>query len=126
WLKEIRAKCFSAWPADESAPEVQSLFSERNNGIIYEAYEIQSEPEVPLRLYVMRKNNEESQITFHVADAAFKPMELNDATGLSLRILETKSMFGPRDVVDKLIEKIKKDGAAQAVFFTRGTGPGAW
>jgi hypothetical protein len=35
-------------------------------------------------------------------------------------------MFGPRDVVDNLIGKIKKDGCAQAVFFTRGTGPGAW
>ncbi|EEF59591.1 alpha/beta hydrolase [Pedosphaera parvula] len=126
WLKEIRAKCFGAWPADESAPKVQSLFSERNDGIIYEAYEIQAEPEVPLRLYVMHKNSEESQITLQVADAAFKPMELNEATGLSPRILETQSMFGPRDVVNQLIEKIKKDGCAQAVLFTRGTGPGAW
>lgn len=126
WLKEIRAKCFGAWPADESAPKIRSLFSERNNGIIYEAYEIQSEAEVPLRLYVMRKNSKELQIILHVADATFKPKELKDATGLSPRILETKSMFGPRDIVDELIGKIKKDGCAQAVLFTRATGPGAW
>jgi hypothetical protein len=126
WLKEIRAKCFGAWPADESAPKVRPLFSERSSGVTYEAYEIQSEPEVPLRLYVMRKNNREAQLTLHVADTASKPTALNDVTGLSPRILETKSMFGPRDAADKLIEKIKKDGCAQAVFFTRGTGPGAW
>jgi dienelactone hydrolase len=55
WMKGLREKCFAGWPSQSSPPPVTRLASRESDGLRYETYEIQSQPEIALHLSVVRK-----------------------------------------------------------------------
>ncbi|HZQ45530.1 MAG TPA: acetylxylan esterase [Verrucomicrobiae bacterium] len=128
WMKDLREKCFAGWPADSGPPRVTRLFSEKAAGIQYEAYEIQAQENVPLRIYLMRRvgGSKPRQIVVRVAGSSFTNAIVDASASLSPAILETMSVFGTEEVVKGLTQEIKDKAVMQAVFLPRGVGPTAW
>ncbi len=55
WMDALRHKCFAGWPDNASAPSVKHVSSESADGVQYEAFEVTTQPWVPLSLIVARK-----------------------------------------------------------------------
>ena len=72
WMKDLREKCFAGWPADGVPLEIHQRFSETNKGIIFNTYEIQSQPSVTLKLCLACKAGPAapSRIFLRIADSA--------------------------------------------------------
>jgi dienelactone hydrolase len=127
WTNGLRNKCFAGWPAEAGPPEVSRLASEKAGGIQYEVYEIQSQANVALRMYLARKAGDgpPRRIFLRVADSSLtnEPLELADDP--SRLVLQIKSVFGTDEAVDALAQEITNQNFAQAVFLPRAVGT-AW
>lgn len=126
WMTDLRKKCFAGWPEDSEPPRATLMSSEKSNGIRYETYELQSQRDVNLRIYVMRKagNGRSKQVSMRIADASIDGVE-PDAR-LNPAVLMTKGYFGTPENADELMRDIKEKGTAYALFLPRGIGPMAW
>jgi len=127
-MQDLRSKCFAGWPAESGLPPVTRIFSEESGGILYEAYEIQSQQDTPLRIYVMRKagSGRPRQLCLRVADSSFTNVAPDEADGLSPVIRQTAGAFGTPAAVNRLIQEMKDQSVAYAVFLPRDIGPTAW
>lgn len=121
WMNDLRKKCFAGWPADAAPPRVHPLFSETAGGIRYEAYEVQTQPDVTLRLYLMRKDSTAapSRISLRISGAPALNNIITRST-VSPQVRETMNAFGSAGEVQKLTRKIETDDAVYAVFRPRG------
>jgi len=126
WIKELRRKSFAGWPADSGPPPVRPNPPETLDGIRYEVYEIESQPGITLRLYVMRTAApaRPPKIYMHVANSSFTNALPDSMAGSSLS-LQVLDAFGGRDNANRLKEEIRKSGIPHAVFLPRGVGPTA-
>ncbi len=122
WMRGLKEKCFAGWPADAGTPIARKVFSQEEDGIQYEAYEIESQTDVSLPLYVMRKTGVEALlVTLRVVDESFT----NTMSGYSNpEIEQIKGAFGPH--ADAWTQVIKNQDVAYAIFMPRGIGPTAW
>jgi dienelactone hydrolase len=123
WMRALREKCFAGWPLDASLPGVTRILSEKSDGILYETYEIQSQPDVTLRLYLMRKarGSKPREVILRVADSSLPNSNPNTSAAS-----HAQSFFGRPEDVAALIAQVKKENVAHAVFLPRGIGPTAW
>jgi hypothetical protein len=125
WTNELRTKCFAGWPADTGPPSMKQLVSETNGGIRYEAWEFQSQANVTLPIYMMRKEGTAPphNLVLFVADSSFTN-GLPDATGnWSPGIRRVRNAFGPRNTAGALDWYVTTQNVPIAVLFPRGTGP---
>ncbi len=123
WMKDLREKCFAGWPVDSAPPHVTRIFSREEGAIEYEADEIESQPGVALRLFLMRpaKAGAPKQINLRIADGSFTNAPLNVA-GSGLDIAHVRDAFGSREFVDQLIGNIKRNHSVEVAFYPRVTG----
>lgn len=152
WMGGLREKCFAGWP--EASPKaspgsiVHNLQSVRSNGIQYETYEIQSQPDVWLPVYVIRKAGAKPRrLIMRIADASgpggpspigAEREQQSDAAGHSdsdwrsknsgivQQISAALNTSGNSIPIDTLIQDVKTQDVAYAVCCPRGTGPMAW
>jgi hypothetical protein len=131
WMRGLREKCFAGWPGASPASTVQSLgftvkgplsvqkiFSEKANGIQHEVYEFQSQQDVSLPIYVMRKvGAKPRRLVLRVADGSISRDVNWDSRSIS-EAFEVLSAPGS-------LQDIKTGDSAYAFFFPRGIGPGA-
>lgn len=135
WMRGLREKCFAGWPQDRPqsrvhGPEsVQRVFSQKANGIQYEAYKIQTQPVVSLPIYVMRRAGTKPRgLILHIADGSFT----NDLRDTKDANPDIRSISGAFDVLGDLdgtrqsLQDIKSSDTAYAIFFPRGIGPVGW
>jgi dienelactone hydrolase len=120
WMNDLREKCFAGWPANIPPLKTHRIFSEAADGVVYEAYDFQSQPSVTLRFYLLRPAGEvaPAQIFLRVAGSPTKSS--GGASGVSPQIAETMKAFGTDGDVHSLMQNIKTGGAAYAVFRPRG------
>ncbi len=59
WLAALREKSFRAWPADGGALNVRPVWSVEKDGMRLAAYDFTSQPTIDLRLYMLRRANQE-------------------------------------------------------------------
>jgi len=57
WLTELKAKCFGGWPEDSTPPVLEKRFSVARNGLRFQAFDFDSQPNVRLRLYTLQRAN---------------------------------------------------------------------
>lgn len=53
WVQELKKRTFAAWPATNPPLRMQKAFAATREGLRFEAWDFQSQPEVPLRLYLL-------------------------------------------------------------------------
>jgi len=125
WMDGLREKCFAGWPVDAGAPGVRKVFSKAVDGIQYEEYEVQSEHDVVLPIYLMRKAGAKPrQLFLRVADESYASLPAEqEQKGLASQIA---SAFGSVETVNQLTAEIKGRDTAFAIFLPRGIGPTAW
>jgi dienelactone hydrolase len=121
WTNSLRQKCFAGWPAEPGPVPVRRLASEIADGIRCETYEIQSQPDVTLRIYLMRKADTEkpASLFLHVTGNPLTnvpPVDFSNDIGSS-------GIFGTTEAVKRMSREIKERNTAYAVFFPRGAGP---
>ncbi len=128
WMQGLREKCFAGWPVDSAPPTTKQLFSFKDDGIQYEAYEFESQPSVVLRIYVMRKATKArpAQIFLRVAEPVNTNFPTARVSGLNPKILETLNALGTPEAVYRMARDIKDRGTAYAMCLPRGVGPTAW
>lgn len=150
WLEGLREKCFAGWPQTRTRGEaaskrgattrdllsvavaaraVRETFSERQDGIQYEAYEFQSQPEVSLPIYLIRKAGGKPRgLLLRIADESFT----NDLSGTEGRVPGAQEISKAFDAcrgsksMETLIQDVRTRDNAYAIFFPRGIGPVAW
>jgi len=126
WMTNLQKKCFAGWPADVLRPKVHQIFSEPAGGVLFEAYEIQSQPSVMLRLYLVRKAAAEapSKIALRVAGVPVTNRSIV-VSAVSPQILEAMNAFGSGEEVRRLKREVETNNTVYAVFRPRGlTTPG--
>ena len=122
WMKGLREKCFAGWPTETGTPQIIQVFSEEQDGIIYEKYEIQSQSNVFLPMYVMKKSGSKPhEIFLRVADST--NINLPSTESLSPVIQQMTSAFESPDAATGITEDIKNQNAAYVVFLPRGVEP---
>jgi dienelactone hydrolase len=123
WMNDLREKCFAGWPTDSSPPKIHRLFSETAGGIDYEAYDFQSQPEVTLRLYLMRPTASAapSRILMRVAGSSVGNPAA-DTRDISPHMRDIMNAFGFTGDVLAWMRNIQTDGTACAVFQPRALG----
>ena len=130
-LEILRSKCFSGWPTEDDAGglNIHRVFSGRNRGLQLEVYDFQSQPNVWLRMYVVKRTG------------------LGGPRGLTLAVLDQDqwghwasvlragwpAMAGDAGAVEpnearfaELREMIRGGDREFAFVTPRGVGPTAW
>jgi hypothetical protein len=127
WMRGLRTKCFAGWPgaSPEStvpSPEsIQRVLSEKANGIQYEDYEFESQQNVSLPIYVMRKAGAKPRrLILRIADDSFT----NTAWGSNAALNPESATRNPQ--LAGMLQEIKIHDTGYAIFFPRGIGPAAW
>jgi dienelactone hydrolase len=123
WMADLRQKCFAGWPEDSGPPRITLLSSERSRGMRYEIYEIQSQSEVNLRIFVMRKagTSRPRHFSMRIADESSSE-SLAGAADIDHTNVRWKMEGEPED----LVRDVKDNNTAYALFMSRGIGPAAW
>jgi hypothetical protein len=126
WMNDLREKCFAGWPVDAGAPGVRKVFSKAVDGIQYEEYEVESEHDVTLPIYIMRKaGTKPRQLFLRVPGSSYTNVMLGtESSGAGIQ--EVAGAFGRPEAVGEIAQEIKKQNTAFAVFLPRGIGPTAW
>ena len=129
WLTELKLKSFAAWPADESAPSAQMVFSHTANGVAIQGFDFSPQPYITLRLFALRR----------IASAETRSVELRplgeshwDAFAASVNAAFDGQLLLP--VVGKQSDSEPEpkplplpDGDSAIVWVApRGIGPTAW
>src|SRR2546428_8468552 len=55
WLGGLKEKCFAGWPEPPEPLELKQIYSAEHRGVDLDAYEINSQPNVRLRLFLARR-----------------------------------------------------------------------
>jgi hypothetical protein len=145
WLGELKAKTFAAWPADTGrgadagdaagagdaavAAGPRHLFTEERNGIELHGFEVQSQPHVPVRVYVA--------VGAHAKRPDLVVLNVVGETEWATTLSAFKADFGDRlkelalpDADPKEAEStakmLKGTKWAMAYVAVRGVGPTAW
>ena len=129
WLRELKAKTFGAWPTDAGAAEPRHLFSAEKNGVELHAFEVQSQPHVPVRVYVavgaqakppqLVVLNVGEEKEFKASLSAFKTDFGDRLTDLDLPDADPKE-------AESTARMLKGTPWAMAYVAVRGVGPTAW
>jgi dienelactone hydrolase len=127
WMDGLREKCFAGWVENSPQFGVQSLQSTvhkarsvRADGVQYETYEIQSQPDVPLQLYVMRKAGAKPQrVVMCVADPSLTNVVWNSEMALDPQLVSQDSHLS------SMLKDIEAHNTVYVIFFPRGLGPSA-
>ncbi len=118
WMKGLRDKCFAGWPTDLGAPSIRKVFFKVIDGIQFEKYEVQSEHDVTLPIYLIRKAGAKPRHVFiRIADSSFS------GEGSGSAAPEIAGAFGSVGAESNLASKVKKQNTAYAVFVPRDIGP---
>lgn len=65
----IREKVFGGWPAEGSPVQARKFLSHEQDGVLYSAYDFESQPEVGLRVFVLQSaKGRPKKISFEVFD----------------------------------------------------------
>jgi dienelactone hydrolase len=128
WMKDLREKCFSGWPADSGPPPVKCLRSEETGGVRYAVYEIQSQTDVPLRIYLMQPASgaSPSRLVLHIADSTVANGADDESTNWIPDLRQTLALSGAPETADRLVREVKDHSVAYAVFLPRGMGANSW
>lgn len=126
WMTRLAEKCFAGWPNEASPPPVRRVYSDSVGEVAFEAYEIQSQPSVTLRLDLARKAGPAAprRLVLRIADVPVADRSTT-VSGAGARVGETRQAFGTDEDVRRLINEVETNNVAYAVFFPRGlTAPG--
>jgi len=134
WMRGLREKCFAGWAAaprataeplaKDAVPFFRRMFSHKTDGIVCEAYQIQSQVGVHLPVYLMRRKGAKPRgVVLRIADTSetngmWDAEEPNSSQPEFSSAVDAFGSFNSGDVLT--------NDMAYAVFFPRGTGPMSW
>lgn len=120
WMNGLKEKCFGGWPESlvQSPQSIQRKLSQRSNGIQYEVYQVQSQPNVSLPIYVVRKaGTKPHRLILRIADDSLARDLTKDARPNIASISGAFKELGS-------LQDIKTNDLAYGIFFPRGIGAG--
>ncbi len=118
WMNGLRTKCFAGWPFIGGTPPRILLPSQETDGVQYQEYEIESQKDVWLPLVVMHKAGvKPKKIFLRVADATFARVIAGNIDDV-----QYSGQFGTPAEVGRLVEDVRSQDAAYAVFYPRDVG----
>jgi dienelactone hydrolase len=123
-LKLLRMKCFAAWPETPEALQVAPVFALRVGKVLCDAYEFNSQPEVRLRFYVVRKNEKTDRMIMHIGSGA-RLSPTNQLGGVEDRQLNEVIGSFEFNSVEELSAAVPND-AMLVSFIPRHLGLTAW
>ncbi len=56
WMADLRKLSFRGWPDLGTKPELTQVFASSSQGVRFEAYDLQTEPDVTCKLYLIRRD----------------------------------------------------------------------
>jgi cephalosporin-C deacetylase-like acetyl esterase len=131
WLVALREKVFRGWPSIEGPPKMQRLGERRLGEVVAAAYEFESQPHVPLRLFTFTPADFRDQptklVTLRLLDepgwrefVATAPAEVRELLGVEPAASdeEAERAGGVSDLLT--------NSGATVYMAPRGIGPSAW
>jgi hypothetical protein len=128
----LREKIFAGWPADDLSHEPKLAFSAEREGVKFSAWDFASQPEVPLRLYILEatKAAPVGSVPLQVLDESSWHMWLRwIRVGFESQLsaeLTTTTNASPAAVVEAKWRRLAQPGTIMAFFAPRGIGLTAW
>jgi len=130
-LEILRSKCFNGWPREDEAGGLNTrrVFSGRNRGLQLEVYDFQSQPNVPLRLYIVKRSGLglPRGLTLAVLDQdSWDDWASTLLTGWPAMATDAGTVEPNEARFGELREMIRGGDRAFAFVTPRGVGPTAW
>ena len=130
WLAALKEKSFAGWPEESGPLLLERKFSVTRDGVILQGFDFNSEPEVRLRLYVLKGTADQGvqEILLNVRDEKGWPNELGPLrTAFEKELQEEPSI--PEDKAELFKaqfetwrQALKNTAGAMAFFAPRGIG----
>lgn len=133
-LSRLRATAFANWAADLPEPEATQVFSAEAEGVRLSAYDFESEPHAPLRLYIARAAGAEdpmSRIELRLLDDAawgtfLAAAQTAFADDLSAELAMYPGIEPDAETAEAMRDVLRAENVAYVVLAPRGVGPAAW
>jgi dienelactone hydrolase len=134
WKRELAAKVFGGWPSIRGIPAARLIQSIESGGVALRVVEFDSQPHVPLRLYLLQSTRvaKPERILLDVRDAAgwgnwmaIVPEEFSTAFGGS-PIPRNAGEEQPKVEFANWVRQLETERLVTAIFAPRGIGPDAW
>ena len=131
WMRNLRNKSFRGWPRQAQAGplDIHLVFSIKREGIQFSAYDFTSQPDVRLRLYLMRRVglNKPQAVLLNVLDEQDWSGWLSVMRIVFENELSDQKLPGPdKYTFRKFKEVFKNTKNAAAYIAYRGIGPDSW
>lgn len=130
-VSTLSVKSFAGWPSVSRAPELKLAFRADSDGIVFTAYDFQSQNHVPLRLYLMRNDTglQPDRITLRILDRSSWGEWLSAINVSFADILESENQNGlpPKEnAFETLRRTAPSSGEIFAFIAPRGIGLTDW
>jgi dienelactone hydrolase len=132
WMSGLKSQVFAGWPADPPPLEVKPAFSAVRDGVRLSAWDFVSQHDVPLRLYLARKDDEKRPdlIVLNVLDESGWDDWLASVRTRFADELKDEADSSPAAADETgwaaLAGMLKSNPWAFAYVAPRGIGPTAW
>jgi len=129
WMQALREKVFRAWPDTSAAGplDVRRAFAAESDGMSLEAFDFTSQPNVRLRLFLLRRTNRPrpTQVTLNVLDESGWR---NWLAAMRVRFETCLSEYELPDSNAAAFHRVREELGTGAVAYLapRGIGPTAW
>jgi dienelactone hydrolase len=128
WMKALREDCFRAWPAESGPPVATKPESLTADGLRLTSIEFESQPGIPLRLWVLQRDGLKAEdldlVVLNVLDdAAWKEFSALAATAFPAQFPDAQPK--PDDYKEER-DMLLKSKWAMAYVAPRGTGLQSW
>jgi dienelactone hydrolase len=128
----LREKVFAGWPADDLPLEPKRVFSVERDGVRFSAWDFASQPEMPLRLYLLEsvKTAPVGSVPIQVMDERswhtwLRWIRVGFADQLAVE-LATTTNASPEAIAEAKWRRGALPGTVTAFFAPRGIGLTAW
>jgi dienelactone hydrolase len=128
----LREQVFAGWPADDLPLNPKLAFSVERDGVKFSAWDFASQPEMPLRLYILEsvKTASVGSVPLQVLDERSWHTWLRwvrvGFEGQLVAELTTTTNASPEEIAEAKWRRIAQPGTVMAFFAPRGVGLTAW
>lgn len=128
WFAALKEKTFAAWP-ESTARQSRHLFSETKDGVELHGFEVESQPHVPLRIYVAvgeHAKSPELAVVNVVDDKLWKSSLAMFKPAFGERLKDLSLPDADADETASTMKMLKGTKWAMVYVAVRGVGPSAW
>ncbi|HVX11756.1 MAG TPA: prolyl oligopeptidase family serine peptidase [Pirellulales bacterium] len=126
WLTSLKEKSFRGWPAESQPARPTEVAAAGEGNLVARVYDFESQPGLPLRLFVCRDVPLKNGTDVHVSIGVDNPLGQKMLARLRNAFGDRADTVGLPPVVEGTESAALPDNALAVLFFPRGLGPHAW